>query len=135
MGTPNQYARYRLRVVITKMVKLTDKQKRFVSEYLVDLNATQAAIRAGYSVRTAKQIATENLSKPAISASIQAEMDKRSRRTEITADRVLKELAKIGFGNVKNLYSNTGQLLNVSEILVSGGNDCQSDENLINCLK
>ena len=45
--------------------KLTDKQRRFVEEYLVDLNATQAAIRAGYSKRTARQTGAENLSKPA----------------------------------------------------------------------
>lgn len=68
---------------------LTAKQQMFVKEYLVDLNATQAAIRAGYSAKTARQIGDENLSKPDIAAAIQEAMDKRSERTEITADYVL----------------------------------------------
>jgi len=80
---------------------LTDKQKRFVEEYLVDLNATQAAIRAGYSAKTAGSIGEENLKKPEIAAAIQEAMDARSKRTEITADRVLQELAKIGFADIR----------------------------------
>lgn len=79
---------------------LTAKQKAFVQEYLIDLNATQAAIRAGYSAKTANRIANENLSKPDIQTAIQKAMDKRAQRTEITADRVLQELAKIGFANM-----------------------------------
>jgi phage terminase small subunit len=79
---------------------MTARQKRFVEEYLIDLNATQAAIRAGYSVRTAKQIATENLSKPIIEAAIGREMAIRSKRTGVTADRVITELAKLGFVNI-----------------------------------
>jgi len=80
---------------------LTDKQQRFVKEYLVDLNATQAAIRAGYSQKTAGSIGEENLRKPEIAAAIQEAMEARSRRTEITADRVLQELAKIGFADIR----------------------------------
>lgn len=53
-------------------MKLTPKQQRFVDEYLLDLNATQAAIRAGYSRRSARQIGAENMSKPAISGAIAA---------------------------------------------------------------
>lgn len=79
---------------------LTDKQQRFVSEYLVDLNATQAAIRAGYSEKTARQAGAENLSKPDIAAAVAEAQAKRAGRTEITADRVLQELAKIGFANM-----------------------------------
>lgn len=71
------------------MAELTAKQARFVEEYLIDLNATQAAIRAGYSAKTARQIGDENLSKPDIAAAVQAAMDERSARTEITADYVL----------------------------------------------
>ena len=56
------------------MAKLTDKQQRFVEEYLIDLNATQAAIRAGYSPLSARQVGTENLSKPSIRACIDQEM-------------------------------------------------------------
>lgn len=77
--------------------RLTLKQARFVDEYLIDLNATQAAIRAGYSERTAQQIGAENLSKPVIQAEIQKRRRDRERRTEITQDRVLQELAAIAF--------------------------------------
>ena len=82
------------------MPKLTAKQERFVAEYLVDLNATQAAIRAGYSPRTAKQMGTENLAKPVLAAAIQKAMAERGKRTEIEADDVIRELAKIGFANM-----------------------------------
>lgn len=71
---------------------LTSKQQRFVEEYLIDLNGTQAAIRAGYSKKTAAEIGAENLKKPQIAAAVQAEMDGRSRRTEITADYVLESI-------------------------------------------
>ncbi len=71
------------------MPKLTAKQDRFVAEYLIDLNATQAAIRAGYSKRTAQRIGSENLFKPLIAAAIAAGQAKRSERTEIDADYVL----------------------------------------------
>lgn len=79
---------------------LTAKQKRFCEEYIVDLNATQAAIRSGYSEKTAKSIGQENLTKPDVSEYIEHLMGKRSERTEITADMVLKEYAKIGFSNI-----------------------------------
>lgn len=81
------------------MAKLTEKQKRFVQEYLVDLNATQAAIRAGYSKKTAQQIATENLSKPVIQAEIQRWQSKLQSRLEITQEKVLRELAAVAFAN------------------------------------
>lgn len=76
---------------------MTEKQKRFCEEYLVDLNATQAAIRAGYSPSAARNIGSENLSKPDIRARIDTEIAKRSRRTGVNADRVIQELAKIAF--------------------------------------
>ncbi|RFC65006.1 terminase small subunit [Fulvimarina endophytica] len=70
--------------------KLTPKQARFVEEYLVDLNATQASIRAGYSDKTAYSIGHELLGKPEIQAAIAAAQTARSERTEITADMVLQ---------------------------------------------
>ncbi len=82
---------------------LTPKQRRFVDEYLIDLNATQAAIRAKYSAKTARQIGEENLSKPDIQAAIAARMKAREARTEITQDMVLKELAKIGFSDIRKI--------------------------------
>lgn len=78
---------------------MTKKQKRFAEEYLIDLNATQAAIRAGYSPDTAKEIGCENLTKPNIRACIDREMAERSKRTGVNADRVVQELAKIAFVN------------------------------------
>lgn len=71
---------------------LTDLQSRFVDEYLIDLNATQAAIRAGYSEKTAAVIGSENLVKPNIAAEIQLRKQERQQRTEITADVVLREV-------------------------------------------
>jgi len=71
------------------MTKLTDKQSAFVEEYLIDLNATQAAIRAGYSEETAKQIGSENLTKLDIQEAVQEAQAKRSKRTEITQDWVV----------------------------------------------
>ncbi|MFS8534854.1 MAG: terminase small subunit [Limnochordales bacterium] len=87
------------------MPKLTPKQQRFVEEYLVDLNATQAAIRAGYSPKTARAIGAENLTKPAIQEAIETAMAERSRRTGITQDRVLRELARIAFVNAPDVIN------------------------------
>ncbi len=77
------------------MASLTAKQARFVEEYLIDLNATQAAIRAGYSEATARSIGAENLTKPDILEAIIEAKAKRSERTEITQDYVLKNIKKI----------------------------------------
>lgn len=78
---------------------LTDKQKRFCEEYLVDLNATQAAIRAGYKPKTARSQGQRLLTKVDIQQHLQQLMGERSERTEITADRVLNELAAIAFSD------------------------------------
>lgn len=69
---------------------LTAKQKLFVKEYMVDLNATQAAIRAGYSSKTANEIGAQNLAKLSIQESIQKAMDKRAAKVEATAEMVLQ---------------------------------------------
>jgi phage terminase small subunit len=84
------------------IMALTGKQRRFVDEYLIDLNATQAAIRAGYSPKRADQIGYENLRKPEVSNYLSERQKELSERTEITADRVLKELAKIGFADIRS---------------------------------
>lgn len=80
---------------------LNEKRQRFVEEYLVDLNATQAAIRAGYSPRTAKQQGQRLLTFVDVQEAIQVGRSKRTERTEITQDRVLEELAKIGFADIR----------------------------------
>lgn len=84
---------------------MTKKQKRFVEEYLIDLNATQAAIRAGYSPESAYSIGSENLKKPEIRACIEKAMAERSKRTGVNQDRIIMELAKIGFLNPKDLVN------------------------------
>ena len=98
------------------MAKLTPKQAAFVQEYLVDLNATQAAIRAGYSEDTASEIGYENLNKPQIAESIQAAMDLRAERTGITVDRVLVELARMGFADVRQIFTAGGQLKDIASL-------------------
>lgn len=85
------------------MAKLTSKQQRFVEEYLVDLNATQAAIRAGYSTKTANEIGNENLSKPSIRMYIDQAIAERSKRTGINQDRVIRELARLAFVNANDV--------------------------------
>ena len=74
---------------------MTDKQTVFVQEYLKDMNATQAAIRAGYSQRTAYSIGQENLNKPEIKQTIDTAMNERAKRTTLTADYVLQNLQEI----------------------------------------
>ena len=85
------------------MAKLTAKQQRFVDEYLIDLNATQAAIRAGYSPSTANEQGARLLVNVSISSAISQAMAHRSRRTGITQDRVLRELAKVAFVNANDV--------------------------------
>ncbi|WP_424924373.1 terminase small subunit [Alloalcanivorax xenomutans] len=90
--------------------KLTDKQARFVEEYLIDLNATQAAIRAGYSEKTARQTGNENLTKPDVAAAIAEAKAKRSERTNVDADWLLKRLASEAEADLADLYYEDGGL-------------------------
>jgi len=80
-------------------LKLTPKQRLFVQEYLIDLNATQAAIRAGYSVKNAEFQAHCLLKNPKVKQAIKLAMYEREQRTKVTQDRVIQELAKIAFIN------------------------------------
>ena len=90
--------------------KLTKKQQLFVDEYLIDLNATQAAIRAGYSVDTAAAIGCENLTKPNIQQAIAERMAERSKRTGVNQDRVVLELAKIAFVKMTDIVDSNGKI-------------------------
>jgi len=76
-------------------LKLNAKQQCFADEYIIDLNATQAAIRAGYSKRTAQRIGSENLSKPLVAQAIQIAMDKRAARSQLTAQKVLDDIERV----------------------------------------
>jgi phage terminase small subunit len=80
---------------------LSNKQKRFIQEYLIDLNATQAAIRAGYKKNYADRMGHKLVENSRVKEAIQKAMDERSKRTEITADMVIQELAKLGFSNMR----------------------------------
>lgn len=82
---------------------LNDKQMAFCQEYIIDFNATQAGIRAGYSEKTAGATAHNLLKKAEIQAKIRELIDARSERTEVTADRVIQEFAKIAFSNIKDV--------------------------------
>ncbi len=116
---------------------MTPKQASFVAEYLVDLNATQAAIRAGYSPKTAGQIGDENLKKPEIAAALQEAMKAREQRTEITQDRVLRELARIGFADIRKVVKwgegtalvdpETGSTVVVNDVALIGSEAIDED--------
>lgn len=94
---------------------LTPKQQRFVDEYLIDLNATQAAIRAGYSAKTAYAIGEENLRKPEIASAVSLAQARRSERTEIDSDWVLKRLAMEATADLADIIGADGVLKPIDE--------------------
>jgi len=96
--------------------KLTPRQQLFAQEYIVDLNGTQAALRAGYKPSTAHQAACVNLQKGHVLKAIKDAMDARAARTAITADRVLRELGRIGFCDPKAFYDDTGDVRAVGSL-------------------
>ncbi len=109
--------------------QLSDKREVFCQEYLVDLNATQAAIRAGYSPKTAQEQSSRLLLNVIIQDRITELMAKRSERTEITADSVIQELALLGFSNMGDYatYGNNGVTLTPSNELTRGQLACLSE--------
>jgi len=96
--------------------KLTDKQKLFCEEYLVDLNATQAARRAGYSEKTAYSQGQRLLKNVEAQKLVQSKMGDRSDRTQITQDRVLDEIAAIAFGDIRKLFNEDGTLKPITDL-------------------
>ena len=94
---------------------LTAKQARFVEEYLIDLNATQAAIRAGYSQRTARQVGAENLTKPVIASAISAAQSARSKRVNVNADWVLSRLTEEATADLADILDDAGAIRPVKE--------------------
>lgn len=96
-------------------MKLTARQRRFVDEYLVDLNATQAAIRAGYSARTADSIGLQLLRKTQVAEAIQAAMAKRQERTAIDAAYVVGKLREIAEMDVLDILQDDMSLKPVSQ--------------------
>lgn len=94
---------------------LNDRQRLFCAEYLIDLNATAAAIRAGYSARSARSIAQELMVKPEAIAKVQALMKERAERTQVTGDRVIHETARLAFADLRKLFDERGALLHVHD--------------------
>ncbi len=95
---------------------ITPKQQRFVDEYIVDLNATKAAIRAGYSKASAHTQGWDFLQKPEIRSAIEAAAAKRAERVEVKADDLLRRLKEIAFVDVRHAYDDAGNLLNVQQL-------------------
>jgi phage terminase small subunit len=92
---------------------LTDKQRLFVAEYLLDLNGAKAAVRAGYAPRTARFIACENLTKPNIRAAIDRALAERQGRVQVDADRVLLELTFLAFSDLGQVLDFAGDRPNL----------------------
>jgi len=95
---------------------LNSRQQRFVGEFLIDLNGTQAAIRAGYAPRAAKVTAARLRRNVHVDRAIQLAQRERAQRTKLTQDRVLLELARIAFSDVGAVYDEYGHLLDVNNL-------------------
>lgn len=94
---------------------LSEKQQRFVAEYTVDFNATAAAIRAGYSEKTAAQMGYKLLKTQEIQEAVQQEFENRQDRTHITGDQVVAELAKIALSRVDDYYRDYGMEIKLTD--------------------
>jgi phage terminase small subunit len=99
-------ARKRAKPAATRR-RTDDRRDKFIAEYLIDLNGTKAAERAGYSTKAARQQGTYLLSIPSIRARIDAAQAERAKRSEITADRVIREVARLAFSDMRR-YANWG---------------------------
>lgn len=97
-------------------MKLSNKRQRFVDEYLIDLNATQAAERAGYSAKTARAQGQFLLTIVDVAKEIQRQKAKRQKRTGISQDRTLTELSRLGFSDVRKLFTEGGWLKDISAL-------------------
>ena len=96
--------------------KLSARQRVFVEEYLVDLNATRAAARAGYAASSARNNGTSRLTTPAIAAAIEEALAARSARTQVAADRVVLELARVGFSDLRRVFTPEGRLRDLTSL-------------------
>lgn len=104
------------------MAKLTAKQALFCKEYIIDLNATAAARRAGYSVKTANEIGSENLTKPSVKAEIDRLMKKRTDKVEITAEDVLKDILDTRLACEDNMLLKTEFGVRLDSTAINGRN-------------
>jgi phage terminase small subunit len=95
--------------------ELTDKQAQFVREYLIDLNASQAAVRAGYK-GDPNTVGPRLLANVGIRSHVEAAMAKRGERTEVTADRVIREIARLAFFDPRKLLTSEGEPIPIQEL-------------------
>lgn len=102
-------------MTLASMQRLTARQQRFVDEYLIDLNATRAAIRAGYSARTADRIGPELLGKTCVSAAISAAKVARAENVRMDSERVLQRLVEMAEADLADLYDDQGDLLHPNQ--------------------
>lgn len=98
------------------MPSLEPKQRRFCQEYVVDMNASAAAVRAGYSSKTAKEQGYRLLTNVLVQEEVQRLKEKAAKRAEITADMVIAELAKIGFSNIQDFVGKDNSTVDLSKI-------------------
>jgi len=98
------------------MPKAENLQEKFVDEYLIDLNATQAAIRAGYSIKTARSSASRLLTKDNIIKLLQKRRKAIQKKTEITQEKVIAEYAKIAFLNPADFFDENDKLKSISKL-------------------
>lgn len=96
--------------------KLNPKQLKFCNEYLKGVSATQAAINAGYSKKTARQTGAEILTKPYIKEYIEARKEKAVEKSEITIDRIQQEYARIAFFDIRRIYNADGTLIPIKDL-------------------
>lgn len=99
-----------------KLADLNPRQQQFCLEYLIDLNATQAAIRAGYSRNCASVTGLQLLRNHKIAAHIQKMKDARANRTAISGDQVLREISRLAFSDVRSFFGTDGKLLSIHEL-------------------
>lgn len=100
----------------SRRAELTPKQELFIAEYLTDLNATRAAIAAGYSAKTAESQAARLLVNVKVAAAIAEKQGKRLAKLEITADRVLQEIARLAFYDPRKFFNDDGSAKQVNEL-------------------
>lgn len=96
--------------------RLSNKMRAFIQEYMIDLNASQAALRAGYSPKTGRLIGQQLLLKPAVQEALSKALKEREQRTQITQDRVLEELARIAFADPRRFFNAAGKLRDLNEL-------------------
>jgi len=100
----------------SKKNKLTPKQARFVEEYLIDLNAKQAAIRAGYSSKRAQEIGYQLLQKTTVQEAIRVRRDELSKKTEVTQERIVLEMSRLAFMDIRNLFNADGSPVPIKQL-------------------